>query len=133
MSCLMGLSVSSLEICGHVSQSLERGSVMVRGEARTSIFALVQRGTSTTMFRTVCCSLAYSGMSWKGETGTPSFSMKMRCSRVWAAPTLRAVYVGAMVCVLRVGWRCPASCCVREWVLLTVAGVVGLAGAEGRW
>jgi hypothetical protein len=42
---------------------------------RTSIFALVQRGTSTTMLRIVCCSLAYSGMSCHGETSWPSFSM----------------------------------------------------------
>ena len=38
-----------------------------------------------------CCSLAYSGISWKGESGTPSFSMYMRCSRVLGAPIFLAV------------------------------------------
>ena len=41
---------------------------------RTSCLALLHRGISTTMFSTVCCSLAYSGISWNGDTGTPSFS-----------------------------------------------------------
>lgn len=41
----------------------------------TSSLALVHRGISTTIFRIVCCSLAYRGTSWKGETGVPSFSM----------------------------------------------------------
>lgn len=49
------------------------------------------------MFRIVCSALAYSGMSWKGETGTPSCSMKMRCSRVFGAPTLRVVYLGMLL------------------------------------
>lgn len=40
----------------------------------TSIFALVHLGISTTMFSTVCCSLAYNGMSWKGETTLPWLS-----------------------------------------------------------
>lgn len=61
-------------------------------DKRTSSLALVQRGISTTMFRTVCSALAYRGMSWKGETGTPSFSMYTLCSKVLAAATLRTVY-----------------------------------------
>ena len=40
----------------------------------TSILALVHLGISTIMFKMVCCSLAYKGMSWNGEIGTPSFS-----------------------------------------------------------
>ena len=41
----------------------------------TSSLPLVHLGISTTMFKIVCCSLAYSGISWKGEIGCPSFSM----------------------------------------------------------
>lgn len=41
----------------------------------TSCFAFDHLGISTTMFSTVCCSLAYRGMSWNGETGWPFFSM----------------------------------------------------------
>lgn len=58
-----------------VSCCLPRAAMRTIAVRRTSCLALVQRGISTTMFNTVCCSLAYSGMSWKGETGTPSFSM----------------------------------------------------------
>lgn len=44
--------------------------------------ALVQRGTSTTMFKICFDSSAKSGMSWKGEAGSPVRvdSMKTRCS-----------------------------------------------------
>jgi len=81
-------------------------------------------------------------MSWKGETGMPSFSMKMRCSSVWAAPIRRAVYwlealegMDAIVVVVVDGaeWKWPASNCVRDLILLTVAGLVGRAGAGARW
>jgi hypothetical protein len=41
----------------------------------TSSLALDQRGISTTMFKIVFSSLAKRGMSWKGETGTPFFSI----------------------------------------------------------
>ena len=51
-----------------------RGDGLWKAKERTSCFALVHRGISTIMLSTVCCSLAYSGMSWKGEQGTPSFS-----------------------------------------------------------
>jgi hypothetical protein len=114
VSCLMGLRVSSLEIYEAVSkQSRWRGSgraeewgqhraveqtgdsqqrpAGANGGVHTSIFALVQRGTSTTMLRMVCCSLAYRGMSCHAEMGWPSFSMKTRCSSVLAAATLRVV------------------------------------------
>lgn len=57
----------------------------------TSILALVQRGTSTTMLRMVSCSLAKRGMSCHGEMSWPSFSMKMRCSSVLGAAILRVV------------------------------------------
>jgi hypothetical protein len=43
------------------------------------------------MLSTVCCSFAYSGTSWKGETGVPSFSMKARNSSVLGAPILRTL------------------------------------------
>lgn len=86
-------------LLGDLLRALVTGSVCVgwtardagNGRALTSILALVQRGTSTIMLRTVCCSLAYSGMSCHGETGWPSFSMKTRCSSVLAAPILRTV------------------------------------------
>jgi hypothetical protein len=58
--------------------SLEKQSLGSRWLQRyrlTSNLPLVHRGISTIMFKTVCCSLAYRGMSWKGEMGTPSFSM----------------------------------------------------------
>jgi hypothetical protein len=41
----------------------------------TSSLALDQRGISTTMLKMVFSSLAKRGMSWKGETGTPFFSI----------------------------------------------------------
>jgi hypothetical protein len=44
------------------------------------------------MFKIVCCSFAYKGMSWKGETGTPSFSMKHLNSFVCREPILRGWY-----------------------------------------
>ena len=50
------------------------------GLRRTSCLALVQRGISTIMLSTVCCSLAYRGMSWKGETTLPFCSMYTLCS-----------------------------------------------------
>lgn len=40
----------------------------------TSIFALVQRGTSTTMLKTLGAAL--NGMSWNGEIGPVSFPIK---------------------------------------------------------
>lgn len=45
-----------------------------------SSLALDQRGISTTMLRIVRSSLAKRGMSWKGETTLPSFSLKTRYS-----------------------------------------------------
>lgn len=59
MSCLMGFIVSSFEI---------------------SIFAFVQRGTSTIMLRMPLFWSAKRGMSWKGETTLPLCSMKTRWS-----------------------------------------------------
>lgn len=66
-------------------------------------------------------------MSWKGETGLPSFSMKMRCSRVFAAAILRVVYPEeAMLEGMDEGGggeegeeegeeeKWPANCAVRE-------------------
>ena len=44
-------------------------------EQHTSNLPLVHLGISTTMFKIVCCSFAYRGISWKGEMGTPFFSM----------------------------------------------------------
>lgn len=41
----------------------------------TSNLALVQRGISTIMLKTLFSSLAKRGTSWKAETGTPSFSI----------------------------------------------------------
>lgn len=41
----------------------------------TSSLALDQRGISTTMLRMVFSVLAKRGISWKGETGTPFFSV----------------------------------------------------------
>lgn len=41
----------------------------------TSSLALDQRGISTTMLRMVFSALAKRGISWKGETGTPFFSI----------------------------------------------------------
>lgn len=60
MSCLIGLKGSSFEI---------------------SIFAFVQRGTSTTMFKMPLFWSAKRGMSWKGETTLPFCCVYMRCSR----------------------------------------------------
>lgn len=57
------------------SPETRNGQMADGGGARTSSLALVQRGISTTMFRMVCSWLANRGMSWKGESGTPSFSM----------------------------------------------------------
>jgi hypothetical protein len=41
----------------------------------TSSLALVQRGISTTMLKMVFSALAKRGISWKGEMGTPFFSV----------------------------------------------------------
>lgn len=80
----------------------------------TSILPLVHLGISTTMFKTVCCSFAYRGISWKGEIGTPSFSMYMRCSSVLGWPTFltlngEAIFaeaeVGEMSLLLLEKWR----------------------------
>jgi hypothetical protein len=59
MSCLIGLKGSSFEI---------------------SIFAFVQRGTSTIMFKIPLLRSAKRGISWKDETTFPFCSMKTRCS-----------------------------------------------------
>ena len=64
----ISMNVCKRHRCG-VSRGFEAGNQL------TSSLALVQRGISTIMLRTVCSGLANRGMSWKGETGTPSFSM----------------------------------------------------------
>ena len=52
---LADLAVCQLNAMGEVAEGPAKAT---DGVARTSIFALVQRGTSTTMLRTVCCSFA---------------------------------------------------------------------------
>lgn len=85
---LMKMILVPLTRYGHSS---DQSFVMVQ---RTSSLALVHLGISTTIFNTVCCSLAYRGTSWKGETGVPSFSTKARNSRVLGAPNLRTLNSG---------------------------------------
>ncbi len=70
--------IACLRTIGAGGGGVKRGGGRVKfggGGGLTSSLALVQRGISTIMLRTVCSALAYRGMSWKGETATPSFSM----------------------------------------------------------
>jgi hypothetical protein len=86
-------------------------------------------------------------MSWNGDTGTPSFSIKMRCSKVFGAPILRTVYLDAMFVLMLTEAvddcetvreeyeeeleKCRAICADRAEILIVVFGDSGsVVGAE---
>jgi len=71
---------------------------LVNSNQLTSILALVQRGTSTTMLNVVFSASAYSGMSWNGEMNPDSFAtVTLHCQ-------LAATFIQATTCTAMIAW-----------------------------